>query len=63
MILRAFAEGIKPDKGANDKHNHGVGDEEPVENDEPNRDVVPLDDCSYRHEASEQERNTHSKSS
>jgi hypothetical protein len=62
MILRAFAEGIKPDKGANDKHNHGVGDEEPVENDETNRDVVPLDDRSDGHEASEQERNTHGKS-
>lgn len=62
MILRAFAEGIKPDKGANDKHNHGVGDEEPVENDETNRDVVPLDDRSEGHEASEQERDTHGKS-
>jgi len=63
MILRAFAEGINPDQGANDKHDHGVGDEEPVENDETDRDVVTLDDCSDGHEASEQERNTHGKAS
>ena len=58
MILRAFAEGIKPNQGANDKHDHGVGDEEPVEKDETNRDVVTLDDCSDGEEASEKERNT-----
>jgi len=62
MILRAFTEGKKPDKGANDKHDHGVGDEDPVENDETNRDMVTLDDCSDGQEAREQERNTNDKS-
>ena len=63
MPLRAFAKGIKPDKSANEKHNHGVGDEDPVENDETDRDMVPLDDRSNGQEASEQKRNTHGKSS
>lgn len=63
MKLGSFAEGIKPDKGANDKHNYGIRKKDPVENNETNGDVVPLDDCSEGQSTSDQECNTHGKSS
>ena len=63
MILCSFAEGIKPDKGANDKDNNGVGDKDPIENNETDDNVVPLDDCSDGKSTCDQERNTHDKSS
>ncbi len=63
MKLRAFAEGIEPDNGANDKYHDSVGDEDPVENDETRHNVISLDDCSDGQEAGEQERNAHEKSS
>ena len=46
MKFGSFAEGIKPDKGASDKDNNGVGNKDPIENNETNDNVVPLDDCS-----------------
>ena len=46
MKFGSFAESIKPDKGANDKDNNGVGNKNPIEYNETNDNVVPLDDCS-----------------
>jgi hypothetical protein len=63
MKLRAFAQGIKPEYGADDKYNDGIGYENPVENNEANRDMTSLDDCPDRQEAGEQEPNTHDKAS
>jgi hypothetical protein len=36
MKLGAFAEAKKPEKGANDKYDYGVGEENPVEDNETN---------------------------
>jgi len=62
MKFQAFTEGIKPDKGADDKYNDGVRDEEPVENNETDGDVVPLNDRPDGHEAGNQECNAHDES-
>jgi len=48
MKLGAFAKRIKPQDGANYKYKYGVHDEDPVEYDETNGDVIPLDDCPNR---------------
>jgi len=63
MELGAFAEGIEPDEGTNTKYNYGVGDEGPVEDNETNKNVIPLNDCSDGQSAGEQEGDTHDKSS
>jgi hypothetical protein len=42
MKLGTLVERIKPDHGANDKYDHGVRQEEPIEDDETNGDMIPL---------------------
>jgi hypothetical protein len=63
MEVGAFVKGIEPDKGANDKCNYGIGDEDPVEDDEANQNMISLDDCPDGQAAGEQKGDTHDKSS
>ena len=44
MILGTLAESVKPDKGTDGKYDDGIGYEDPVEKDETNSDVIPLND-------------------
>ena len=46
MKLAAFTESVKPDKRTDDEHNHGVRNEDPIEKNETEGNMIPLNDRS-----------------
>lgn len=63
MELVALAESVKPEDGPNDEHNYGVRNEDPIENNETDGDVIPLNNRPDGYEASKQQTNAHDKPS